>query len=50
MTIAFPAALQNLMLALVGASDALMLGRFSQNAVAAVSRREEIPFMTQNPL
>lgn len=30
MAIALPVALQNLMLALVGASDALMLGRLSQ--------------------
>lgn len=45
MTIAFPVALQNLMLALVGASDALMLGRFSQNAVAAVSLANQVSFI-----
>ncbi len=44
-TIALPVALQNLMLALVGASDALMLGRFSQNAVAAVSLANQISFI-----
>lgn len=45
MTIAFPVALQNLMLALVGASDALMLGRYSQNAVSAVSLANQISFI-----
>lgn len=45
MTIALPVALQNLMLALVGASDALMLGRFSQNAVSAVSLANQISFI-----
>ncbi len=44
-TIALPVALQNLMLALVGASDALMLGRFSQNAVSAVSLANQISFI-----
>ena len=42
MAIALPVALQNLMLALVGASDALMLGRLSQNAVSAVSLANQI--------
>lgn len=45
LTIALPVALQNLMIALVGASDALMLGRFSQNAVAAVSLANQISFI-----
>lgn len=44
-TIALPVALQNLMLALVGASDAIMLGRFSQNAVSAVSLANQISFI-----
>ena len=43
--IAVPVAIQNLMSALVGASDALMLGRLSQNAVAAVSLANEISFV-----
>lgn len=45
LTIALPVALQNLMIALVGASDALMLGRFSQDAVAAVSLANQISFI-----
>lgn len=45
MAIALPVALQNLMLALVGASDALMLGRFSQDAVSAVSLANQISFI-----
>lgn len=45
MAIALPVALQNLMLALVGASDALMLGRLSQNAVSAVSLANQISFI-----
>lgn len=44
-SIAIPIALQNLMLSLVGASDALMLGRLSQNAVAAVSLANQISFI-----
>lgn len=43
--IAMPVALQNLMLALVGASDALMLGRLSQDAVSAVSLANQISFI-----
>ena len=45
MSIAIPVALQNLMLALIGASDALMLGRLSQNAVSAVSLANQISFV-----
>ncbi len=45
LAIALPVALQNLMLALVGASDALMLGRLSQNAVSAVSLANQISFL-----
>lgn len=45
LSIALPVALQNLMLALVGASDALMLGRLSQNAVSAVSLANQISFV-----
>ena len=41
-SIAMPVALQNLMVALIGASDALMLGRLSQDAVSAVSLANQI--------
>ncbi len=44
-SIALPVALQSLMLSLVGASDALMLGRFSQDAVSAVSLANQISFI-----
>ena len=37
LTLAVPLALQNLLVALVGASDALMLGRLNQASIAAVS-------------
>ena len=47
--LAFPIALQNLMLALVAAADAIMLGRVSQNAMAAVSLATQIQFV-QNML
>ena len=47
--LAFPITLQNLMLALVAAADAIMLGRFSQNAMAAVSLATQIQFV-QNML
>ena len=43
--IALPIVLQNLMLALVAAADALMLGRFSQNAMAAVSLATQVQFI-----
>ena len=40
--LAIPLALQNLLNALVGASDALMLGRLTQDAIAAVSLANQI--------
>ena len=43
--IAVPLALQNLLNALVGASDALMLGRLTQDAIAAVSLANQISFV-----
>ena len=43
--LALPIAFQNLMLALVAAADALMLGRFAQNAMAAVSLATQIQFV-----
>lgn len=45
MALAVPLALQNLLQALVGASDALMLGRLTQNSVAAVSIANQITFI-----
>ncbi|NLE12210.1 MAG: MATE family efflux transporter [Clostridiales bacterium] len=45
LTLALPIALQNLMLAAVAASDALMLGRLEQNAMAAVSLATQIQFV-----
>ncbi len=45
MTLAVPLALQNLLNALVGASDALMLGRLTQDAIAAVSLANQISFV-----
>ncbi len=48
-SLAFPITLQNLMLALVAAADALMLGKVSQNAMAAVSLATQIQFI-QNML
>ena len=44
-TLAIPLALQNLLNALVGASDALMLGRLTQNAIAAVSLANQVSFV-----
>lgn len=41
----FPIALQSLMLALVAAADAFMLGRVEQNAMAAVSLATQIQFV-----
>ena len=49
LALAFPITLQNLMLALVAAADAVMLGRVSQNAMAAVSLATQIQFV-QNML
>ncbi|MBR2434027.1 MAG: MATE family efflux transporter, partial [Lentisphaeria bacterium] len=48
-SLAFPITMQNLMLALVAAADALMLGKVSQNAMAAVSLATQIQFV-QNML
>lgn len=44
-SLALPIAFQNLMLALVAAADALMLGRFDQNAMAAVSLATQVQFV-----
>ena len=43
--IAVPFALQGLLNALVGASDALMLGRLTQEAIAAVSLANQVSFV-----
>lgn len=43
--LAIPLALQNLLNALVGASDALMLGRLDQASIAAVSLANQISFV-----
>ncbi len=45
MGLAVPLALQNFLSSLVGASDALMLGRLDQNAIAAVSLANQIAFV-----
>lgn len=45
MSLAVPLALQNFLTALVGASDALMLGRLTQDAIAAVSLANQIAFV-----
>ena len=45
MALAVPLALQNLLTALVGASDAVMLGRLTQDAVAAVSLANQVSFV-----
>ena len=45
MGLAVPLALQNLLNALVGASDALMLGRLNQDAIAAVSLANQVSFV-----
>lgn len=45
MALAVPLALQNLLNALVGASDALMLGRLTQEAIAAVSLANQVSFL-----
>lgn len=44
-SLAIPIGLQNLLAALIGASDALMLGRLTQDAVAAVSLANQIAFI-----
>lgn len=43
--LAIPIGLQNLLMALIGATDALMLGRFSQDVVSAVSLANQIAFI-----
>ncbi len=45
LSLAVPLALQNLLHALVGASDALMLGRLNQASIAAVSLANQISFV-----
>lgn len=44
-SLAIPIGLQNLLVALIGATDALMLGRLSQDAVSAVSLANQIVFI-----
>lgn len=44
-SLAVPIGLQNLLIALIGASDALMLGRLTQDAVSAVSLANQIVFI-----
>lgn len=43
--LAVPIGLQNLLVALIGASDALMLGRLTQDSIAAVSLANQIVFI-----
>lgn len=45
LSLAIPIGLQNLLAALIGATDALMLGRLTQNAVAAVSLANQVAFI-----
>ena len=45
MTLVFPIAFQQFMLALVSASDALMLGELTQDALSAVSLASQIAFV-----
>lgn len=44
-SIAVPVGLQNLLIALIGGTDALMLGRLSQDAVSAVSLANQVAFV-----
>ena len=44
-SLAIPIGLQNLLIALIGATDALMLGRLTQDAVSAVSLANQIVFV-----
>ena len=44
-SLAIPIGMQNLLVALIGATDALMLGRFSQDAVSAVSLANQVVFI-----
>lgn len=43
--LAIPIGLQNLLVSLIGASDALMLGRLTQDAVSAVSLANQVAFI-----
>lgn len=45
LALAIPIGLQNLLVAFIGASDALMLGRLAQDAVSAVSLANQIVFI-----
>ena len=45
LSLAIPIGLQNLLVALIGASDAFMLGRLTQDAVSAVSLANQIVFV-----
>ena len=45
LALAIPIGLQNLLIALIGATDALMLGRLTQDSVAAVSLANQIVFI-----
>ena len=45
LVIALPIGLQNLMLALVAAADAIMLGKLDQNSMAAVSLATQVQFI-----
>lgn len=45
LALAVPIGLQNLLVALIGATDALMLGRLTQDSVAAVSLANQIVFI-----
>ena len=45
LSLAIPIGLQNLLIALIGATDALMLGRLTQDSVAAVSLANQIVFI-----
>ncbi len=42
LALAIPIGLQNLLIALIGATDALMLGRLTQDSVTAVSLANQI--------
>lgn len=44
-SLAIPIGLQNLLISLIGATDALMLGRLTQDSVAAVSLANQIVFI-----
>lgn len=44
-SLAIPIGLQNLLIALIGATDAIMLGRLNQDSVAAVSLANQVVFI-----